>query len=65
MLRGWPILFLGNLTQKRLDLVAKRIAGVPRVFLSFRNRLRSSVERKTKNDLGNREPSLQEQFNNR
>ena len=40
------ILFLGNLTQKRLNLVAKRIAGVPRVFSSFRNRLRSSVERK-------------------
>ena len=58
MLRGWPILFLGNLTQKRLNLVAKRITGVPRVFSSSRNRLRSSVERKTKNDLGTREPSL-------
>ena len=55
MLRGWPTLFLGNL---RLNLVAKRIAGVPRVFSSFRNRLRSSVERKTNNDLGTREPSL-------
>ena len=54
MLLEWPTLFLGNLTQKTLSLVAKRIAGVPRVFSSFRNRLRSSVERKTKNDLETR-----------
>ena len=54
VLRERPTLFLKNVTQKRLNLASKQIAVVLRVFSSFRNGLRSSVERKIKNDLGTR-----------